>query len=100
MWRDSLIESKPPAPHAPSDRARRSRPARRRLTFRRERSRVTRNCLARAATVLSVTLTGVSCLLAVGTMPLLTRLPVTAKGELPTIPVDERAAEVRAIKVT
>jgi hypothetical protein len=33
-------------------------------------------------------------------MPLLTRLPVTAKGELPTIPVDERAAQVRAIKVT
>jgi 5'-nucleotidase len=26
-------------------------------------------------------------------------LPVKSKGELPTIPVDERAAEVRAIKV-
>jgi 5'-nucleotidase/UDP-sugar diphosphatase len=26
-------------------------------------------------------------------------LPVTSKGELPVIPVDERAAEVRAIKV-
>jgi 5'-nucleotidase len=26
-------------------------------------------------------------------------LPVKNKGELPTIPVDERAAEVRAIKV-
>jgi 5'-nucleotidase len=29
----------------------------------------------------------------------LRRLPVTRKGELPTIPVDDRAAEVRAIKV-
>jgi len=29
----------------------------------------------------------------------LRRLPVKSKGELPTIPVDERAAEVRAIKV-
>lgn len=29
----------------------------------------------------------------------LSRLPVTAKGELPVIPVDERAAEVRAIKI-
>jgi 5'-nucleotidase/UDP-sugar diphosphatase len=29
----------------------------------------------------------------------LRRLPVKTKGELPTIPVDERAAEVRAIKV-
>ena len=29
----------------------------------------------------------------------LRRLPVKAKGELPVIPVDERAAEVRAIKV-
>jgi 5'-nucleotidase len=28
----------------------------------------------------------------------LRRLPVKTKGELPTIPVDERAAEVRAIK--
>jgi 5'-nucleotidase len=28
----------------------------------------------------------------------LRRLPVKNKGELPTIPVDERAAEVRAIK--
>jgi 5'-nucleotidase / UDP-sugar diphosphatase len=27
-------------------------------------------------------------------------LPVKTKGELPTIPVDERASEVRAIKVT
>ena len=27
------------------------------------------------------------------------RLPVKSKGELPTIPVDERAAEDRAIKV-
>jgi 5'-nucleotidase len=26
------------------------------------------------------------------------RLPVKSKAELPTIPVDERAAEVRAIK--
>jgi 5'-nucleotidase len=26
-------------------------------------------------------------------------LPVKSKGELPVIPVDERAAEVRAIKV-
>ena len=26
-------------------------------------------------------------------------LPVKSQGELPTIPVDERAAEVRAIKV-
>jgi 5'-nucleotidase / UDP-sugar diphosphatase len=26
-------------------------------------------------------------------------LPVKSKGELPTIPVDERAAEVRAIKI-
>jgi len=30
----------------------------------------------------------------------LRNLPVKTKGELPTIPVDERAAEVRAIKVT
>ncbi len=29
----------------------------------------------------------------------LRRLPAKSKGELPTIPVDERAAEVRAIKV-
>ena len=29
----------------------------------------------------------------------LRRLPVKSKGELPTIPVDKRAAEVRAIKV-
>jgi 5'-nucleotidase len=29
----------------------------------------------------------------------LRRLPVKSKGQLPTIPVDERAAEVRAIKV-
>jgi len=29
----------------------------------------------------------------------LRRLPVKSKGELPVIPVDERAAEVRAIKV-
>jgi len=29
----------------------------------------------------------------------LRRLPVKSKGELPIIPVDERAAEVRAIKV-
>jgi 5'-nucleotidase len=29
----------------------------------------------------------------------LRRLPVKSKGELPTVPVDERAAEVRAIKV-
>jgi 5'-nucleotidase len=29
----------------------------------------------------------------------LCRLPVKSKGELPTIPVDERAAEIRAIKV-
>ena len=28
----------------------------------------------------------------------LRRLPVKTTGELPTIPVDERAAEVRAIK--
>jgi 5'-nucleotidase len=28
------------------------------------------------------------------------RLPVRSKGELPTIPVDERAAEVRAIKMS
>ena len=28
----------------------------------------------------------------------LRRLPIKAKGELPVIPVDERAAEVRAIK--
>ena len=100
MWRDSLIESKPPAPHALSTRARRSGPARHRLAFRRERSRITRNYLARAATALSMNLTAVSCLLAAGTMPLLTRVPVTTKGELPTIPVDEHAAEVRAIKVT
>jgi 5'-nucleotidase / UDP-sugar diphosphatase len=26
-------------------------------------------------------------------------LPVKTKGELPTIPVDERAAEIRAIRV-
>lgn len=32
-------------------------------------------------------------------MDYLRRLPVKSKGELPTIPVDERAAEVRAIKV-
>ena len=32
-------------------------------------------------------------------MDYLRRLPVKNKGELPTIPVDERAAEVRAIKV-
>jgi 5'-nucleotidase len=31
-------------------------------------------------------------------MDYLRSLPVTKKGELPTIPVDERAAEVRAIK--
>jgi 5'-nucleotidase len=31
-------------------------------------------------------------------MDYLRDLPVTKKGELPTIPVDERAAEVRAIK--
>ena len=30
----------------------------------------------------------------------LRRLPVKAKGELPVIPVDERAAEVRAIKIS
>jgi len=29
----------------------------------------------------------------------LRRLPVKTKGELPVIPVDARAAEVRAIKV-
>jgi 5'-nucleotidase len=29
----------------------------------------------------------------------LRRLPVTKAGELPVIPVDERAAEIRAIKV-
>jgi 5'-nucleotidase / UDP-sugar diphosphatase len=29
----------------------------------------------------------------------LRNLPVTRKGELPVIPVDDRAAEVRAIKV-
>jgi len=29
----------------------------------------------------------------------LRRLPVRSKGELPIIPVDERAAEVRAIKM-
>jgi len=33
-------------------------------------------------------------------MDYLRRLPVKSKGELPTIPVDERAAEVRAIKVS
>ena len=32
-------------------------------------------------------------------MDYLRKLPVTAKGKLPVIPVDERAAEVRAIKV-
>jgi 5'-nucleotidase len=32
-------------------------------------------------------------------MDYLRDLPVTKKGELPVIPVDERAAEVRAIKV-
>ncbi len=32
-------------------------------------------------------------------MDYLRSLPVKRKGELPTIPVDERAAEVRAIKV-
>ena len=32
-------------------------------------------------------------------MDYLRSLPVESKGELPTIPVDERAAEVRAIKV-
>jgi 5'-nucleotidase len=32
-------------------------------------------------------------------MDYLRDLPVTKKGELPMIPVDERAAEVRAIKV-
>jgi 5'-nucleotidase len=32
-------------------------------------------------------------------MDYLRDLPVTKKGELPTIPVDERAAEIRAIKV-
>ena len=32
-------------------------------------------------------------------MDYLRSLPVKSKGELPTIPVDERAAEVRAIKV-
>jgi 5'-nucleotidase len=32
-------------------------------------------------------------------MDYLRSLPVKTKGELPTIPVDERAAEVRAIKV-
>jgi 5'-nucleotidase/UDP-sugar diphosphatase len=32
-------------------------------------------------------------------MDYLRKLPVTAKGKLPAIPVDERAAEVRAIKV-
>jgi len=31
-------------------------------------------------------------------MDYLRRLPVKSKGELPVIPVDERAAEVRAIK--
>jgi 5'-nucleotidase len=31
-------------------------------------------------------------------MDYLRSLPVKSKGELPTIPVDERAAEVRAIK--
>ena len=31
-------------------------------------------------------------------MDYLRSLPVKTKGELPTIPVDERAAEVRAIK--
>jgi 5'-nucleotidase len=30
----------------------------------------------------------------------LRRLPVTGKGELPMIPIDERAAEVRAIKLS
>jgi len=32
-------------------------------------------------------------------MDLLRSLPVKKKGDLPVIPVDERAAEVRAIKV-
>jgi 5'-nucleotidase len=32
-------------------------------------------------------------------MDYLRDLPVKSKGELPTIPVDQRAAEVRAIKV-
>jgi hypothetical protein len=32
-------------------------------------------------------------------MDYLRRLPVKSKDELPTIPVDERATEVRAIKV-
>jgi 5'-nucleotidase len=31
-------------------------------------------------------------------MDYLRSLPVKSKGELPTIPVDERAAEVRAIR--
>ena len=29
----------------------------------------------------------------------LRKLPIKSKGKLPTIPVDERAVEVRAIKV-
>jgi 5'-nucleotidase len=29
----------------------------------------------------------------------LRKLPVTGQGKLPVVPVDERAAEVRAIKV-
>ena len=33
-------------------------------------------------------------------MDYLRTLPVKSKGELPVIPVDERAAEVRAIKVS
>jgi 5'-nucleotidase len=33
-------------------------------------------------------------------MDYLRDLPVKKKGELPVIPVDERAAEVRAIKVS
>jgi 5'-nucleotidase len=33
-------------------------------------------------------------------MDYLRSLPVKSKGELPVIPVDERAAEVRAIKVS
>jgi 5'-nucleotidase len=32
-------------------------------------------------------------------MDYLRKLPATAKGKLPIIPVDERATEVRAIKV-
>jgi 5'-nucleotidase len=33
-------------------------------------------------------------------MDYLRDLPVNKQGELPTIPVDERAAEIRAIKVS